>query len=90
MNIDPAIRAAAPIPPSSSFWRCAIAELRFERFGERRIGDEELARVGDLQDLPHPVVEAFGRAVEEHQRGVARNEFQILRFDTAAAERDPF
>ncbi len=46
--------------------------------------------IGHLQNLLHPVIEALGRAVEQHQRGVAGDEFEIMCLDAAAAECDAF
>ena len=70
-----------------------LADIRASLFVDNldELGLEVAARgrIGHLQDLLHPVVETFRRAVEEHQRGVAGDELEIVRFDAAAAERDP-
>ena len=45
--------------------------------------------IGELQDVRHPVVEAFGCPVEEHQRRVAGDELEIGCVDPAARHGDP-
>src|SRR5690606_40720535 len=45
--------------------------------------------IGELQDVRHPVVEAFGCPVEEHQCRVAGDELEIRRVDPAARDGEP-
>ena len=45
--------------------------------------------IGKLQDVGHPVVEAFWCPVEEHQRRVAGDKLEIGRVDPAARDGDP-
>lgn len=44
-------------------------------------------RIGHFEDLLHPVVEALGRAVQQHQRGVAGDELEVMGIDPAARDR---
>src|SRR5690606_33547657 len=44
-------------------------------------------RIGQLEDLAHPVVEALRAAVQEDERGVAGDELKIVGLDPGAAHR---
>src|SRR3546814_8529834 len=36
------------------------------------------SRIGELQDLAHPVIETLRAAIEQHQRGVAGHELEVM------------
>src|SRR3546814_7815513 len=70
-----------------------LAEVRAALFldDSDELGLEAAVRggIGELQDVRHPVIEAFGCPVEEHQRRVAGDELEIGRVDPAARDGDP-
>ena len=42
--------------------------------------------ISKLEDALHPIIEAFGRAIEQHQSGVTGNKLKICRVDPATGE----
>src|SRR3546814_2424454 len=47
------------------------------------------SRIGELQDLAHPVIETLRAAIEQHQRGVAGHELEVMGVRPRSGERQP-
>lgn len=63
------------------------AALRLDDRKQVRLETPARGRIGDFEDLAHPVFEPLGTAIEQHQRGIAGDKFEIVGSDPGARDR---